>query len=280
VDGNSAGSDGGGIDLYDTPTTISRSTIANNQGGRSGGGIDHYRNTLTLNNVTVSGNSTSGNAASGGGIDNDSGLLIVDNSTLDHNSSSQQGGGIYNESDSISNLTNATLSANVAITGGGIYNEAGFVDPAIITLTNVTLKDNRATAGGGIFNANDPLDFFFLKNTIIADSPSGGNCKGKAFTSSKYSLSSDMTCALAGAGNHNNTPAQLLALANVGGPTKTHLPKPTSPAVDGVGGSDCPGTDQRGFGRPVGASCDIGSVERQLSDPAVVPILYLPLIVR
>src|SRR5205085_8765559 len=124
-------------------------------------------------------------------------------STLDNNRSSENGGGIYNDSGAISDLTNATLSANVAITGGGIYNAAGFIEPAVVTLTNVTLKDNRATAGGGIFNAVDAFNFIFLKNTIIADSPSGGNCKGKAFTSSKYSLSSDLTCALAGTGNQN-----------------------------------------------------------------------------
>jgi len=35
----------------------------------------------------------------------------------------------------------------------------------------------------------------------------------------------------------------------------------------------CPPTDQRGWRRPIGLSCDIGSVE-------VGPYMYLPLIVR
>ena len=78
----------------------------------------------------------------------------------------------------------------------------------------------------------------------------------------------------------NGTPAQLNLLANNGGPTRTHLPKPASLAVDGVGGSDCPSFDQRGIGRPQGLSCDIGSVERQPSDPALSPALYLPIIAR
>ena len=91
--------------------------------------------------------------------------------------------------------------------GGGVYNEAGFTQPSVVTLTNATLRDNSATDGGGTYNAVDVHNFFFLKNTIIADSPSGGNCKGKAFTASKYSLASDGTCALAGVGNQNSVPA-------------------------------------------------------------------------
>ena len=78
----------------------------------------------------------------------------------------------------------------------------------------------------------------------------------------------------------NSTPAQLNPLGNYGGPTGTHLPRTTSPAVNGVGDGDCPFTDQRGVIRPQGPKCDIGAVERQLSDPTVVPLLYLPVIVR
>ena len=278
LDANAVGSDGGGLDLFDSPAV----TLSNNHGGRNGGGIHHYQNTLTLNNVTLSGNvsDNGGGQGTGGAIRNESGLLVATNSTLDHNAAAAQGGGLFNASNSTSDLTNVTISANTAITGGGAFNEAGIIGTAIITLTNVTLKDNGATDGGGVYNANDAHDFVFLKNTIIADSLSGGNCKGKAFTASKYSLSSDGTCALAGVGNLNSTPAQLNLLANNGGPTRTHLPKPASPAVDGVGGNDCPSSDQRGVLRPQGLSCDIGAVERQPSDPALSPALYLPIIVR
>jgi hypothetical protein len=66
---------------------------------------------------------------------------------------------------------------------------------------------------------------------------------------------------------------QLGPLANNGGPTRTLLPAPTSPAVNaGFSGfavfpTQSP-TDQRGLGRVVGAETDIGAVELQ-SPPRV-----------
>jgi hypothetical protein len=43
---------------------------------------------------------------------------------------------------------------------------------------------------------------------------------------------------------------------------------------------DFPSSDQRGVARPQGLAGDIGAVERQASDPAIAPWLYLPLIMR
>ena len=284
VNGNTVDSDAGGIDLYDTPTSIEGGMIVNNVGGRDGGGINHYRNTLSLNNVTIDGNIAQTDEGDGGGIYNDPqglGVLLISNSTLSHNVSSNHGGGIYNTRGSTAILTNTTLSANTAITGGGLYNEAFFsTDQAIITLTNVTLKDNRANAGGGLFNTNEPLNDVFVKNTILADSPTGGNCKGKPVSAAKYSLSTDLSCGLVGTGNVSNTPARLYPLGSYGGPTLTHLPLATSPAVNAVLGNDCPLADQRGVVRPQGLFCDMGAVERQPGDPTIVPWLWIPLIVR
>jgi hypothetical protein len=43
------------------------------------------------------------------------------------------------------------------------------------------------------------------------------------------------------------------------GPTGNFMPLPDSPAIDyGLG---CPAFDQRGVPRPIGAACDVGSVE-------------------
>ncbi len=278
VNNNYVGSDGGGIDLYQTPTTLVNVTVNNNHGQRNGGGIHNYWQTLTLDRVTVSGNEAVGNQGDGGGVLNDRGVLIASNSTIDHNTTTGHGGGIYNDTDSIINLTNVTLSANTAaVNGGGIHSEASFsTDVTAITLTNVTLKDNQAVSGGGIFNGNTVHNFVYLKNTLIADSQPQ-NCVGKAFTSAKYSLSTDTTCTLSGTGNHTNTPARLFPLLDNGGATRTHLPNPTSVLVNGVVGVDCPSTDQRGVARPQGLGCDIGAVERQASDPVRAPWIYLPL---
>ncbi len=62
-------------------------------------------------------------------------------------------------------------------------------------------------------------------------------------------------------------------LADNGGPTLTHLPQSSSPAMDAGDDQECPLTDQRGFDRPFDGDgdgepiCDIGAVEF-LSAPA------------
>jgi hypothetical protein len=122
-----------------------------------------------------------------------------------------------------------------------------------------------------------------LKNSLVANSPAGGNCGGAPLTnnnSDKYSLASDNTCALSGTGSQNNVDPLLTGLGHYGGPTQVHMLKAGSPAIDGVSGSDAPATDQRGKPRPQGAGFDIGAVERQPSDSDLVPWLYLPLLVR
>ena len=70
-----------------------------------------------------------------------------------------------------------------------------------------------------------------------------------------------------GGGNHGG------GLQNNGGATDTQVPSSGSPAINQGDNAACPPTDQRGWHRPIGVSCDIGAVE-------VGPYLYLPLIRR
>ncbi len=278
---NVVDSDGAGMHCYSCTGIFTRITVAGNKGTyRDGGGLLAYRSTMSIVDSTFHNNAN----RLGAGIYNSDSTLTLNGVTINNNTAARVvgfadslGGGFYNEG--LAYLTNATLSANTAITGGGIYNEP-FANQAYITLTNVTLKDNGATDGGGLYNFNDPDAAIYLKNTIIADSSSGGNCKGKSIASSRYSLSSDNTCALSGVGNKNNVDPLLTYLAYNGGWTKTHLPKIGSPAIDGVVGSDCPSFDQRGVSRPQGGSCDIGSVERAPSDPSYPIGAFLPIVLR
>ena len=207
--------------------------------------------------------------------------LTIRDTTLDGNQADTQGGGIYN-TESTLQLINVTLSGNQAGTsGGGIYNDAGGSTPTVLTLTNVTLKDNGSPDGGALYNFNDAETLAFLKNSVLADSSSGGNCKGKAITSAKYSLSTDNTCSLSAGTNQNGVAALLNVLAYVGGATKTHLPKPGSPLIDMVSGADYPNFDQRSVGRPVNLGADAGAVNAVVLIPArCVPSLYLPIILR
>ena len=218
---------------------------------------------LTLNNLTVA----NGNGASGGGIYNN-GTLTVANSTLSGNSApsvSNSGGGILNNNGTLT-VTNSTLSGNSAnYAGGGILNMGGMV-----TVTNSTLSGNSVTdldygRGGGIANVNGGSAT--LKNTIVANSPSGGNCYG-TYINGGYNLDSDGSC---GFGTTNNslsgtwdTPLdpKLGALADNGGPTLTHALLAGSPAID-KGNSFGATTDQRGVARPQGAASDIGAFESE-----------------
>lgn len=302
--GNTGLYSGGGIEVQNATLNLSNATLQQNAASAVGGGIRALHSTVTLNGVTVN-DHTSG-ASDGAGIDcydcqgswqnlsvsgnvgdrNGGGLhayrstLTIQRATFDRNGS-QDGGGIHNDNGTLQ-LINVTVSGNSATDqGGGLYNEAGSAYASIITLTNVTIKDNGATtAGGGLYNFNDAETFAYLKNTVLADSTSAGNCSGKAFSSSKYSLSSDNTCSLSGTGNQNGVAAKLNPLGLVGGLTKVHLPLPDSPLIDMVSGSDFPATDQRGVTRSQGLGADTGAVERRAGDPIYGLLVLLPLIVR
>ncbi|MSQ26592.1 MAG: hypothetical protein EXR51_00410 [Dehalococcoidia bacterium] len=169
VSGNSSANGwGGGIFNQNGTLTFTNGTLSGNSAAYGGGGIYNY-GTLTLTNSTVSGNSSTNGG--GGGIFSEAGTLTLSNSTLSGNSATH-GGGIWNHVGSTLTLINSTLFGNSSpFYGGGIRNLG------TATLTNTTLSGNSATFGGGAI-AN--VDFFgsktMLRNTTVANSPSGGNC--------------------------------------------------------------------------------------------------------
>lgn len=280
LSGNSASGDGGGIYLasIEAGAVLNYSTLSGNSASGDGGGIYNFYGSAQLHYSTVRGNS----ATNGGGlfITGQFGFLTANNSTLSGNSALQQGGGIYVSNLPTAylptNLTNSTLSSNSALQqGGGIYNNSN------VQLLNVTLSNNSAASGGALFTVIDYTTS--LTNTIVAYSPAGGNCNGTINTSI-YSISSDLTCALAGTVkglDPNGLDPLLTALGNYGGPTLVHMPKLGSPAIDGVvGSSNVPANDQRGKSRPQGSGFDIGAVERQPADSSLAPRIYLPLALK
>jgi sugar lactone lactonase YvrE len=265
LDDNVADLNGGGLLNYGS-VSLDFSSFSGNSAGGTGGGVYNGDN-LFFNQVSISGNSA---GAAGGGLYNSSKAYLY-NATLDGNTTVSSGGGVANFGNL--EMTNATLSGNSAnVYGGGLDNGG------VATLTNVTLSNNSALQGGGIYN--ELALVVNLKNSLVANSPQGGNCGGDPITSDKYSLSSDNTCSLAGAGSLNGVDPLLTPLGDFGGWTLVHMLKTGSPAIDGVAGSDAPFFDQRGQPRPAGGGYDIGAVERQPTDSELPPRLYLPMVIR
>jgi hypothetical protein len=105
-----------------------------------------------------------------------------------------------------------------------------------------------------------------LTGTIVAGSTAGANCTGAApAEAAGYNLDSGTSCGFAKSTDLNSANPVLGPLRHNGGPTKTETPLPGSPAIGngGTPATGCPSTDQRGFPRPSGPACDIGSVEVQ-----------------
>jgi hypothetical protein len=275
---------GGGI-FNNGTLTINNSTIARNRASFSGGGI-YNSGTLRVIASTLSLNYTSLNSgygpcyfqqAVGGGIYN-KGVTAISNSTLNGNTAVRSGnsschsfgGGIFNGGSTLT-ITNSTISANHAVVenclrqctsyGGGVYNAGG-----TLKILNSTLSGNGAAAGGGIFGTAT------LQNSIVANSPSGGNCSG-TMTSNGYNLNSDNTCNFNGPGDLNNVDPVLGVLQNNGGATQTMALLSGSPAIDAGNPSGCTDnqgnllkTDQRGMPRPDPedkGGCDMGAYESQ-----------------
>ncbi|MEJ2600662.1 MAG: choice-of-anchor Q domain-containing protein [Anaerolineales bacterium] len=244
--------DGGGIYNWGA-VDVMDSWFMNNNANHGGGIYNHTNGTLDITNTDLSQNS----AGWGGGIDN-RGAFTVTNSTFSTNSASY-GGGIYNNVNATLSIGNSTFAANSAADyGGGVSNYQGSV-----TIAHSTFSGNSANHGGAIDNSGT----LGIVNTILANSPSGGNCEG-TITDNGHNIEDINTCGFL-IGSWPNTDPLIDTLGDNGGPTWTHALLVGSPAIDNSDPLQCPTTDQRGFPRPQDgdvdgeAVCDVGAFEFQ-----------------
>ncbi|MBI3241626.1 MAG: right-handed parallel beta-helix repeat-containing protein [Chloroflexi bacterium] len=217
---------------------------------------------MTVNNSSISNNSTTYN--DGGGIYSYQGTLRVNSSAI-YNNSAVNGGGLYSNGGTI-DITNSTFSSNTAdpvIGSGGAIATTG---AGPMTINNSTISNNSAFYGGGIAS----IAAVTIRNTIIANSVSGGDCAG-SITNGGNNIIEDNTCSFVG----GNDPL-LGPLANNGGHTLTHALLSGSPAIDAgsaAGCTDAQGNpltaDQRGMPRPQGGRCDIGAYEYNFIAPTL-----------
>lgn len=242
--------DGGALYIGSPNETLNLQTseLRENSARHLGGALLNG-STSSLTDVTIDNNSLTG-ISSGGGIFNYANLTLL-RVTLSNNKG-YNGAGIVNYLGT-ANLTNVTLSGNLAIAyGGGIDNYK-----ATMNLTNVTLNGNSH----GILNQTNPDTHLNLKNVIIANSKTGDNCDfNQQPDTSENNLSSDASCNFSSSGGQDSVKIKLGKLETNGGKTLTHRLLPGSPAIDNGTSVNNP-KDQREVARPQGAAFDVGAAE-------------------
>lgn len=276
---NTAHYNGGAIESWDGSLILTNTTFISNNANVGGAIVNNWFNTMTVTLSTFQENW----ANSGGGIYNDNNsVLSVVESNFYTNTAADLGGGIYNSA--TLTVTNSTFDSNASAGGGGLYNNSrlwvynstlasnvadgdggGLINDAsgTLTLSNSTLNNNSAVAiGGGVRNLGE-LEYL---NTIIANSPNGGDCFNTGTISANFNnLVEDGSCNADFSGDPS-----LGDLADNGGTTQTCALLSDSPAID-MGYSDaCLATDQRSQARD-DWNCDIGAFELQFADsPSVI----------
>ena len=277
VSGNTAvyGSGGGIAAVYGGTLAISNSTISGNTAAAYGGGIaviqDLYDGSLTVTNSTVSGN----RAGFGGGIGvfgDNGGANTLTNSTVSGNTGTYGGGGLffsYSQSAVTLDLVNSTVSGNSTNGYGGGIDFIGGNG----SLTNSTVTNNRGYGGGIAASGTDEVD---VQNAIVAGNfdPAGATPDDlRAHSGTPFVVTYSLIGATDGtpldstsANNLTGTAASPLdprlgALANNGGPTRTHALLANSPARNAGDPSTGLSTDQRGEARALEGRADIGAFE-------------------
>jgi CSLREA domain-containing protein len=251
----------GGLFTFGTTAVVGGSTFSGNQSDQLGGAIVAIYDAsdfsepsrLDVSTTTFSGNTASSNTqtATGGAIFNDGYAMRVTDCSFSGNAVSSdsqpaQGGAIYNSlfqntgSLEVSNSTfalNSSSSKTNSASGGAIYNKG-----ALLNITNSTLAENSVSAasgfagsGGGIYIESLPSGS--LKNTIIANSTSGGDCaiaSGALTGTHNLIMDSSNACGLINGVNGNliGSDPLLGPFANNGGPTSTYALLFGSPAID------------------------------------------------
>ncbi len=271
----------------DLTVTINGLTLTGANFTGNGGAI-FSSETLTVRNTEIAGNT----AAQGGGLYVTGPTTFV-NSTLADNSATDSGGGIVSDTalDVPVVIINSTISGNSAVNvGGGVFNFEGLTQILFSTITN-----NAAAVGGGsgVFSSGDVDASTEVHSTIIAGNVSSDvdTTVPNTFVSQGYNLIGSGSALVEFTEPGDQTlvaDPMLFDLAENGGPTRTHLARPGSPAIDlgdptdfaGIDG--VPEFDQRGLpftrvrdgdGNAV-SRIDIGATEaeNQLNGPQVTGV--------
>jgi CSLREA domain-containing protein len=278
----------GGIDSRQ-PLKLIRSLVAHNSGhGEWGVGGVTMRGGV-IRDSTISDNS--GGPCGSGGVVMIWGMMRNSTVSRNHAGDCDGTGGVVAID---SQIWNSTISGNIAgsqYSPGGSMQVGGVLsDVSTIVGTTITRNVNRAPVGdapGGLLAVHlsppaFPGNVSAIRDTILAGNRDAtgapSDCSGTVTSDGHNLLGSAAGCDFnSRTSDRVGVRALLGPLANNGGPTRTHLPMPGSPAIDAwevahVGSDgDCPRQDQRGVVRPLDGNadgqlaCDIGAVEVSLA---------------
>ncbi len=247
------------------PDFTSQNGMSTIDGANTNNGILAVSGTVNVENFVVK----NSKAYNGGAVYIVNGSFSLTRSTLMNNIATQNGAGIFMDNGTL-NLVNSTLSGNTATSGGGgIYVSNNAAGSAFIQ--NSTIAYNTAGTGGGIRRNNG---IYNITNSIIANNSStvsGPDCAG-IIAAANYNIIEDATgCSITGGSNNLNVDP---AIENsLSGSVLSHALMLGSPAIDAGTSIGCPSTDQLGLPRPLGESCDIGSIEYMDYTPIVLTIM-------
>lgn len=276
---------GGAISVSGDQVTLSRVAMISNTADNGGGALSwsSIGGSLSIEDSTFYDNHAS---LGGGALDlGGSGVFTIRRSTLTGNGAAGGGGAVFSlvAGASPNRIEHSTIVGNASDeegdgsgVGGGIFVFAS--STADIELFNtVVARNTRGDASGAGASADDLSDpslrLLSLGHNLIGTNATVEGSFPAGLPNANDDLVGDAATPL--------DPA-FAALADNGGPTRTHLPHAGSPAVDA---GSCPGqsADQRGWVHPDGRTravdevaapdlddgCDIGAVERAAVDPAI-----------
>lgn len=307
VSGNRTATSGGGV--YTRGTLIlNRCTVSDNRAATDGAGLYNEDGTMTLTASSITSNFVFGSnffiPHNGGGLYNSGGLTLTD-STVANNSADSHGAGLYNTG--TATVSTSTFSGNSAGgSGGGLYTTGtatvsnstvfnnfatnsggGMANNGTLTVRNSTIAFNRAFSGegGGIETTFFPATATLI-NTLIARNTESNATVDRPDVAGVFSSSGHNLIGILGDfafGLANGVKGDIIGsraapvdprlgpLQDNGGPTKTLLLLPGSPAINAGDPNFAPGgTDQRGLPRVIGGRLDIGAVEVPVQIQSIV----------
>ncbi len=283
---------GGGVYAIDSNVDISNTEISGNSTVKSHGGGFYFISSTGLHTLDIEGATFKKNATTedGGALKTAGGIATINKSTFVENTADE--GGAIESSETTFDITNSTFSNNSAREGGGLSSFSSFV-----TLTHTTWAYNSAEEQGGGIAIIGWTGNFKIRNTLITDSTSGGDChsgpnpdiiieftgniiqdgsctplsaesQAVASESTEFqaqSVAEDDQVIVAEA--QSTTGADVMISGLTGNPPHHPLQR-GSPAIDTADPLYCLLDDQPFTARPQYGNCDVGAYEYPKPPPA------------